>query len=189
MEDKKIIQLLFSRAEVAIEMLKEKFGTRLYRTACNILGSHFDAEESVSDTYLALWNAIPPRTPNPLDAFVYRTGKNIALNRLRSNTALMRQSNYTLSLEELEGCLPGPDLWEQLSARELGRAIDRYLAGLSADNRSIFLRRYWFGDSVTDIAGSFGLSRNTVDVRLHRMREGLRTFLIQEELYHERKTK
>lgn len=185
MEDKKIIQLLFSRAEIAIDILKEKFGKQLYRTAVNILGSHFDAEESLSDTYLALWNTIPPKQPDPLDAFVYRTGKNIALNRLRSNTALMRKSNYALSLDELEDCIPGPDLWEKLSARELGRAIDRYLAELSRDNRDIFLRRYWFGDSSADIAAAFGLSRNTVDVRLHRMREGLRTFLIKEELYHE----
>lgn len=184
MEDREIIRLLFNRAEQAITLLKEKFEKRLYHTAVNILGSHLDAEECVIDTYLALWNAIPPKEPDPLDAFVYRTGKNIALNRLRSNTALMRRSNYDLSLDELAGCIPDGDLWEQISARNLGRAIDRYLAGLSQINRSIFLRRYWFGDSINDIAAAVGLSRNTVDVRLHRLREGLRAFLTKEELYH-----
>jgi len=182
-EDKKIIELLFHRTEHAITLLKERFGKQLYRTAVNILGNHADAEECVSDTYLALWNVIPPKKPNPLDAFVYRTGKNIAMNRLRSNTAQMRQSNYAISLDELADCIPGTDLWEQASARELGRAIDRYLTGLNRENRCIFLRRYWFGDSCGDIAVAFGISRNAVDVRLHRLREGLRTFLMKEELY------
>lgn len=183
MEDRKIIRLLFDRAEQAITLLKEKFGKRLYRTAVNILGSPLDAEECVSDTYLALWNTIPPKEPDPLDAFVYRTGKNIAMNRLRSNTALMRKSNYALSLDELAGSIANDDLWDQVSARDLGRAIDRYLTGLSQINRSIFLRRYWFGDSSSAIAAAVGLSRNTVDVRLHRLREGLRAFLKKEELY------
>ena len=183
MEDKKIIALLFRRTEHAITLLKERFGKRLYRTAVNILGNPSDAEECVSDTYLTLWNVIPPKNPNPLDAFVYRTGKNIAINRLRRNTAQMRQSNYALSLDELADCIPGTDLWEQISARELGRAIDRYLTRLSRENRCIFLRRYWFGDSSSDIASAFGMSRSSVDVRLHRLREELRAFLIKEELY------
>ena len=185
MEDRRIIELLFNRTESVIEHLKKRFGKRLYRTAANILGTPLDAEESVSDTYLALWNSIPPKNPKPLDAFVYRTGKNIALKHLRSNTALKQQCNYALSLEELADCIADCDLWEQVTARELGRAIDRYLSGLSRENRNLFLRRYWFGDSTVEVATAFGLSRNTVDVRLHRLREGLRNYLVKEDLYHE----
>ena len=183
MEDSKIIQLLWDRAENALEAVARRFGARLYQTAMNILGSFQDAEESVNDTYLAVWNTIPPKKPNPLAGFVYKIGRNNALNRMRSNLAQKRNNTYDLSLEELEGCIPGPALEAQLDARELGRLIDRFLDTLSPENRHIFLRRYWFGDGVNQIAKSFSLSQNTVSVRLRRMREGLRTYLIKEGYY------
>ena len=183
MEDQKIIKLLFARSETAITALAKRFGQRLHQTAMNILGSLRDAEESVNDTYFAIWNAIPPAKPNPLAGFVYKTGRNTALNRLRSNLAQKRNGTYDLSLEELEGCIPGSALEEQVEARELGRIIDAYLDTLSSDNRNIFLRRYWFGDSVKDIAKAFALSQNTVSVRLSRMRSGLKDHLIKEGYY------
>jgi RNA polymerase sigma-70 factor (ECF subfamily) len=150
--------------------------------AKNILSSHQDAEECVNDTYLAIWNVIPPKRPEPLAPFVYRTGRNIALNRLRANTALKR-SAYEVSLDELSGCIAGPDLWETVDARELGRQINAFLATISRENRVIFLRRYWFGDSVKDIAADLQLSENTVSVRLSRLRDKLRSYLSQEGFY------
>lgn len=183
MEDQKIIKLLFARSETAITALAKRFGQRLHQTAMNILGSLRDAEESVNDTYFAIWNAIPPAKPNPLAGFVYKTGRNTALNRLRANLAQKRNGTYDLSLEELEGCIPGSALEEQVEARELGRAIDAYLDTLTYENRNIFLRRYWFGDSVKDIAKAFALSQNTVSVRLSRMRTGLKDHLIKEGYY------
>ena len=182
MEESRILDLLFSRSEQAIAALERNFGKPLLRLAMNILGDHRDAEESVSDTYLALWNAIPPQRPNPLAAFVYRIGKNIALKRFRENSAQKRQGNYDLSLEELSGCIPGPCLEDTVTARELGRAIDRYLATLSPENRRIFLRRYWYGDSVKQLAATFALTENAISLRLRRAREGLRAFLDKEEL-------
>ena len=95
MDDKHIIDLLWARAESAIDELIRRFGARLYRTAMNILGSPRDAEECVNDSYLAVWNAIPPRRPDPLDGFVYRVGRNTALKRLRSDSALKRNSAMT----------------------------------------------------------------------------------------------
>ena len=183
MEDKQLIRLLFDRAEQAIEILSRRFGSRLYRTAMNILGDPQDAEETVSDTYLAVWKTIPPRQPEPLAPFVYRIGRNIALTRLRDTTAQKRQSDYDLSLEELAGCIAGPDLWEQIDSRELGRMIDAFLGTLSPDSRRIFLRRYWFGDPVTDIAKVFGMTQNAVSVRLSRTRDKLKSFLIKEGFY------
>ncbi len=180
MEDKQILALLLARAERAIEELAAKFGRRLRATALNILGSIRDAEESVSDTYLAIWNAIPPKEPDPLAGFVYKTGRNLALNRLRASTAQKRNGTYDLSLEELAGCIPGPALEEQVEARELGLAIDAFLATLSRENRNLFLRRYWFGDSVRDIARNFGLRENTVSVRLGRIRAQLKDHLTKE---------
>jgi RNA polymerase sigma-70 factor (ECF subfamily) len=104
------------------------------------------------------------------------------MNRLRSNTALKR-SAYEVSLDELSGCIAGPDLWETVDARELGRQINAFLATISRENRVIFLRRYWFGDSVKDIAADLQLAENTVSVRLNRLRDKLRSHLSQEGFY------
>lgn len=182
MEESRIIDLLFARNEQAIAALERNFGKPLHRLAMNILGDRRDADESVNDTYLAVWNTIPPQRPSPLAAFVYRIGKHIALKRLRENTAEKRRGNFDLSMEELEGCIPGPCLEDTVSARELGQAIDRYLATLSPENRRIFLRRYWYGDSVKQIAAAFALTENAISLRLMRCREGLRAFLEKEEL-------
>ena len=114
MEDKKIIKLLFARAENAITELSVRFGKQLYRIAYNILGNQLDAEECTSDTYMALWNAIPPVSPDPLAPYVYRTGRNTALKRLYRDIAKKRDSRYDVSLEELNDCLPGSDM-EQAS--------------------------------------------------------------------------
>ncbi len=174
MEDSLILELLWSRADNAIAALTRKFGPRLLRTARNMLGPE-DAEECVNDTYLAVWNAIPPRRPEPLTPFVLRVGRNIALNRLRSLGA-QKRSGYALSLEELSGCIPAAPR----SDPELGQVLQTYLAGLSRENRALFLRRYWFGDPVREIARDLALTENAASVRLSRMREGLRRHLTQE---------
>lgn len=183
MEDSKIIALLTARSEHAIEALAERFGRQLRRLALNILGSIRDAEESVNDTYLAVWNTIPPQRPDPLTAFVCKIGRNQALTKLRDKSAQKRNGSYDLSLDELAGCIPGPALEEAVEARELGQAIDAFLARISRDNRNIFLRRYWFGDSSRDIARSFGMTENAVNVRLSRIRGQLREYLIKEGYY------
>ena len=180
MDDKTIIELLWNRVESVIETLAARFGRRLRATAQNILGSVRDAEEAVNDTYLAVWNAVPPHRPDPLPGFVYRIGRNQALNRRRANLAGRRSANYDLSLDELAGCIPGPALEETLEARELGRAMDTFLDTISRESRVIFLRRYWFGDSVRDIARGLGMTENAVSVRLSRTREKLRTYLNKE---------
>ena len=179
MDDRSIISLLFARAEGAIDALAERFGPGLTRMARQILNSSQDAEEAVSDTYLALWNAIPPARPDPLTPYVYRVCRNTALNRLRSETARKR-SAYEISLDELSEILTGPSLEEDLDARELGRAIDAFLDKESSTSRIIFLRRYWFGDSVKDIAALMGMSENAVSVRLLRTRQKLKGHLIKE---------
>lgn len=178
----KITQLLWERSESALTELARLCGSGLRRMAMNILGSAEDAEESVNDTYLAVWNAVPPKEPDPLPPFAYRVGRNIALNRLRHRTA-QKRSSYEVSLDELSACIAGPDLWETLDARALGRAIDRFLDTLNQSNRVMFLRRYWFGDSVRDIARHFDLTENAVSVRLNRTRSKLKTYLTEEGFY------
>ena len=180
MEDRQIIRLLFARAEQALEALARKFGGRLSALAQNILSSPRDAEECVNDTYLALWNTIPPQQPDPLVAYACKVCRNISLKRLRANTAQMRCSAYDLSLDELAGCIPDSAFAETVEARELGRVIGRFLDSQSRENRRLFLRRYWFGDSVRDIAADAGLREGTVSVRLSRLRSALGEYLIKE---------
>lgn len=180
MEDRHIIQLFLRRAETAVGALADKYGKQLHKLARNILGDREDAEECVNDTYLAVWNAIPPNEPDPLSAYVLRIGRNTALKRLRGNMAQKRNTTYDLSLEELSSCISSCDLNEALNARALGQAIDAFLDTLSKENRSLFVRRYWFGDSVKDIARSVGLTENTVSVRLNRTRGKLKDYLTQE---------
>lgn len=180
MEDEQILTLLFRRVESAIDALRAKFGPRLHRIAMNILDDPQDAEEAVNDTYLALWDAIPPARPNPLCAFVYKVGRNTALKLLRTRSAQKRSSRYDLSLEELAGILPAGTLEEQLDARQLGQAIDRFLDTLDVQSRILFVRRYWFGDSIQDIAANNGLSQGAVSVRLHRIRNRLKDYLNKE---------
>lgn len=183
MEDIQIRNALLARSEKALAALAEKYGKGLYRLAMNILGSTRDAEETVNDTYLALWNAIPPQQPDPLAPYVYRTGRNLALKRLRAISAQKRDGRYDLCLEELRESLPGSTVEDAMDAKGLGQAINRYLATLGQENRMLFLRRYWFGQSVADLAKETGLSAGTISTRLSRMRTALRAHLEKEDIY------
>lgn len=185
MEDREIIRLFLARDEGGIRALAQKFGRRLLATARNILGSAQDAEESVNDTYLALWEAIPPREPDPLAGFVYKTGRNQALKLLRHRTADKRDSRYDLSLEELAGCIPTRCLEEDFEAKLLGQAIDTFLDTVPKDSRILFLRRYWFGDSMKDLARHFSMTENAVSVRLSRTRNQLKAYLLKEGYLNE----
>ena len=179
MEDRHIIALFFDRAEGAIDALAKKYGKALYSLCRNILDDPLDAEECVSDAYLAAWNTIPPARPDPLSAYICRLGRNCALKKLRSRTALKR-SGYEVSLEELSECIPGSDTETAWQAQALGEAIDRYLATLPKENRILFLRRYWFGDSLKDISRRMGIRENTLAVRLSRIRGDLKDYLSKE---------
>lgn len=182
MDDKKIIALLWQRAEEALEAMAEKFGRGLLAMARNILPDLRDAEEAVSDTYLAVWNAIPPAKPDPLSPYIYKVGRNTATNRRRRDTA-QKRSGWEISLEELSGTLSGPSLEAHVEARALGKAMDTFLDTQSQTTRIIFLRRYWFGDSVKDIAKLLGMKESAVSVRLLRTREKLRDYLTEEGYY------
>lgn len=185
MDEKKIIALLWQRAEHALVLLAKKFGNGLQRLAMNILGNHSDAEEAVNDTYLALWNTIPPQRPDPLTPYVYRVGKNIALKKHRDNIAQKRDSRYDISLDELSECVAGCSLEDEFDARLLGRSIDRFLSLQTQQNRIIFMRRYWFGDSVKEIAALYTISAGAVSVRLSRLRESLKEHLSKEGFFDE----
>lgn len=180
MDDLTILELLWNRAEGAIDALAAKFGKRLYATAMNILEDPRDAEEAVNDTYLAVWNAIPPARPDPLCAYIYKVGKNSALRLFRSRTAQKRNSEYDLSLDELSQVLSVSTTEEEMDARALGQAIDRFLDTLDTTDRILFVRRYWFGDSVAQLASAQYTTANALSVRLHRIRQKLKDYLYKE---------
>lgn len=181
--DKKIIELFFARSEQAVTELADQYGAGCRRIANNILNNESDAEESVNDTYLAAWNTIPPQKPNPLRSYIYRIVRNIATARYHKNTAQKRNSSYDVALDELEACLASSDTPEnQLSAKQLTEQINRFLAQLEKENRILFVRRYWYGDSVSKIAQETGMRSNTVSVRLARMRSELKRNLEKEEM-------
>ena len=132
----------------------------------------------MNDTYLAAWNTIPPQRPNPLKTYICRIVRTIAIAKYHSNTALKRNSYYDVALDELEECLVGSGtVEEELSAKELTTLLDEFLEGLDEGNRKMFVRRYWYGDGVSDISVMFGISANNVAVRLSRVRERLKKFL------------
>ena len=181
MDDIKIIDLFFARSELAIEALDGKYGAICHNLSRSILKDQQDAEECVNDAYLGVWNAIPPHRPNPLSVFVCKIVRNISIMRYRANTALKRNSNYDSTMEELEDCLASSALVEDsLEEKELISIIEDFLRGLSQENRVIFLRRYWYGESLEAIAAGLGCSGGKVKSSLFRTRGKLKAYLEEE---------
>ena len=181
MEDAEIIALYFARSERAITETARKYGDDAMKIAKNILNSTSDAEECVNDAYLGAWNAIPPQEPNPLRAYFFRIVRNPALRRYHADHAAKRNSIYDVALDELEACLPsGETLDDQIAAQKLGSAFNSFLASLDQINRMIFMRRYWYSDTVGDIAKMTGLSENGVSAHLFRTRAKLKKYLRKE---------
>lgn len=179
MDDSQIIELFFERSEQAIIELSNKYGTLCTHIANNILGSKQDAEECVNDAYLGVWNSIPPQRPNPLKSFVCRIVRNLAIKRYHSNTAIKRNSFYDVALDELDNCFPASDSTdEEFNAKETAHIIDNFLESLDAESRIMFIRRYWYSDSVSDIAKALHRSNHSVSVNLSRTRGKLKKYLV-----------
>lgn len=182
MDDKQIIRLFFERSEQAITELSQKYGDLCMKIARSILNDPQDAEECVNDAWLGAWNSIPPQSPDPLRAYICRIVRNHALKKYRANTALKRGNQFEVSLSELEDCIPDNSLDEQLAVNELSAQIDAFLAGLSRDDRVMFVKRYWFAESVSEIADGFGITESNASVRLSRIRGRLRKYLKSKEV-------
>ena len=179
MDDTSIVKLLWDRCEQALKELAAKYGRFCHKIALNILGSSEDAEECVNDTYLSVWNSIPPQRPSVLPPYVGRITKNHALNMYNKKHAEKRGgSNLTLVFEELDEVIAGYESADSaLYRRELLSVISEFLEVLPEDKRKIFVRRYWYADSVKDIAARMHMTENNVSVSLNRMRSRLREIL------------
>lgn len=181
MEDQAIISLFNERSEQAISELIKKHGASIRRITANILCDPLDVEECTNDTYLRIWNAIPPEVPRSLKAFACSIARNAALNRFHSNTARKRNSFYDVALEELEEYVPAlGGVESELEAKELSRYINDYLSTLRYDDRYAFIRRYYYAEPVSAIAATMNLPPHRVSVRLFRIREKLQLYLVKE---------
>lgn len=181
MEDTQIIELYWQRDEGAIRETDNKYGQFCHRVAMNILHSAQDSEECVSDAYGRCWDTMPPQRPGSLRAYVGAIIRNLSISRYRSFHAQKRFGGAEILLSELSDCVPAPDnVQRTVEAGELSGLISDWLEGLEAEDRALFVRRYWNGDAVKELAGELGVRPNALSKRLLRLRESLRGRLERE---------
>ena len=182
MEDERIVELYWQRDESAIEITAGKYGSYLNKVAYNILGDPEDSMESVNDTYLSAWNAMPPHRPQALCAFLSKLTRRISIDLLRKKQSVKRGGGeYELSLSELEMCLSAGNTTEEtVEGRALTEAIGKFLLTLSEKARNAFIGRYFYMDPIAEVARYCGMTQSNTKVLLHRTRLALRTYLEQE---------
>ena len=185
MEDARIVDLFWGRDEAALTETESKYSRYCHTIANNILHNDEDAQECVNDVFLAAWNAIPPHKPEKLSTFLAKITRRIALNRWRDlRTDRRGGGNIETSLSELEECIPsGMDVDEALNAEELTSIFKAFLATLPADERRVFVRRYWFFDSIASIAKRYGFSESKTKMMLKRTRDKLAVRLKKEGVW------
>lgn len=178
MDDQLIIRLFLERSEQAVDELDRKYGKLCRMISRNILGNEEDAKECVNDAYLAAWNTIPPQKPNPLQSYICKITRNISLNKYRSMSVGKRNHAYDVTLEELSDCLVSREnVEEEILVRELSDELNVFLGTLEEKERAVFIWRYWYCDSIPEIAVKMRMSTNLVRVRLYRTREKLKKYL------------
>ena len=182
MEDDKIVSLYLDRDESAIRFSSEKYGSRLRALSLGITSDLQTSEECENDTYLQAWNLIPPNEPRTfLYAFLARITRHISIDRCRERASLKRDGHIVELSEEMEMCLPAPDDVEsRIAEEELGRAISNYLHTVPQEKRVIFMRRYFYLDSVAEISKRCAVTESKVKSSLFRTRNDLREYLIKE---------
>ena len=181
MDDNGIIQLYWDRNDQAIRATSEKYGHHCKAIAKNILNNEEDAEECVNDTYLNAWNSMPTHWPEQLATFLGKITRNLSFNKYKHNHAEKRGSGeMVLVLDELIDCVSDTDNVEQIIDRqELIKAINSFVRSLSTEKRNIFVCRYWYADSVSEIAKDYGMLQGSVSKTLERTRKQLKTYLME----------
>ncbi len=178
-DDMQIVDLFFARNEMAITETERKYGHLCYSIANNVLNNAQDAEECINDTYLALWNAIPPERPQNFRAFLCRIARNLSLKRLEYVSAGKRSSHCVVSLSELEETLPDSSYTDDIAEEALGELINAFLRSEKEAARRVFIRRYYFHDSIEDIAERYAFSESKVKSMLHHTRHRLKKYLTE----------
>ena len=180
MDDRSIKELLRERSEESLQQLDQQYGRLCRRIAFNVLDDLRDVEECVNDAYLAIWNSIPPADPESLSAYLCQTVRNISINRLKREKAKKRSSQYTIAMEELSEDVPAPGGVEsEVLKNELITEITDFLRTQPEGSRILFLRRYWYAESIPEIAKELEISEHLASARLSRIRKRLKKYLIK----------
>lgn len=185
MEDEKIIELYFKKDENAIRETDKKYGSYLFKIAHNITFDNEDSKECVNDTYFRTWNSIPPYIPKIFSSFLGKITRGLAVDILRKkNSEKRRCSEYELSLYELDECIPDNSATEnEFEYKLLTESINRFLLSIQKEKRNIFVCRYFYNDSLKEIANYFGYSENKIKSILFRTRKALKEHLIKEGFF------
>lgn len=183
--DEQIIELYWQREERAIQITDDKYGQFLYRIAYNILHDHGDSEECQNDTYLGIWNAIPPNRPVVFPAFISQIMRRIAIDRYKEKTSKKRiPSEMTVSLEDLDTTLHSSDtVSSEYEAKEIGKLISDYLRKLSDRQQFIFIGRFYIAESVQNIADDLGVTASAVYKEIDKITQGLKIHLEKNGVY------
>lgn len=180
MDDLLIIEMYFDRNEMAIVETDKKYGKLCFKVAHNILSNREDSEECVNDTYLGLWNRIPPTRPKNFMAFICQIVRFLSMKKLDYNLAMKRSTNITESFAELEAILPDDHFSESWECEQVGKIISEFLKREKEDSRNVFIRKYYFLESVKDIADRYSFSESKVKNMLYHMRIKLKNVLKKE---------
>ena len=182
MEGSEIITLYWQRDQTAIQETQNSYGRYLTKIACNILSNREDGDEIVNDTCLKAWNSIPPNRPDSLSAYLGKVTRRLAIDALRTRGREKRMASaYAVSLSELEECVPGGvGVEEHLELSLLAQAINTYLHTLKPQARNLFIGRYFYMDSLKEVAAYYGMSESKAKSVLYRVRLGLKDYLTQE---------
>ena len=182
MQDGAIVELYWQRNELAIEETDKKYGKYLFRIADNILFDREDSNECVNDTYLKAWNTMPPNRPGVLSVYLKRITRFTAIDKLRQRNSLKRKaSEYALAIDELKECeFTSDSIDERIDQMHITECIQNFLKTLPAEARNIFVGRYFYMDSIKEIAKKMNLSESNVKVQLYRMRQTMKEYLMQE---------
>ena len=180
MEETQIIDLFFARDEQAIKETQARCGKQMYATAFRILNNHEDSEECVNDAYVGLWNAIPPTRPSSLRAFACKITRNLSLKRFKFLTQEKRNADLTTAFEELEDVLPDERFAPDADDEEIGKLISQFLRNQKEEVRYVFIRKYFFFDSVKEIAEKCSFTESKVKNLLFHARNDLKEYLGKE---------
>lgn len=182
MQDERIIELFFERNENAITAVASKYGIPLEHLAERIVSVQ-DAEECVNDTYLKAWDHIPPSKPNYLFAWLAKVCRNLALGKIEWNGAQKRSARVVELTQEMEECLPASSIEEEADSKEVGRVLSEFLMGLPQKKRVMFMRRYWYGNTIQEISELMQCREGNVKTVLFRIRKELKAYLEKEEIW------
>ncbi len=180
MDDSRIIELYFERDEQAITETDAKYGKLCHNIAYNILNNREDSEECVNDTYIGVWNAIPPTRPNNFMAFVCKIARNLSLKRLEFLSREKRSADITVSFDELVAVLPDERYAPNVSDEAVATLISKFLGNQKEEVRNVFIRRYYFFDSIGEIAKRYSFTESKVKNMLFYTRNKLKDYLIRE---------